>query len=102
MNTNQIPPGNEEEYEKQLDHMVSQGKATSTPINPSEPEERRIKVALIWEMIEDWQMSRESDEDINEPKFSYQDIEMELYEWLEKVDPLAKPFSKDIKPQTHD
>lgn len=41
---------------------------------------------LVWDMIEDWQMSRDKYEDISIEKFSYNDIEIDLYGWLEKID----------------
>lgn len=47
------------------------------------------KVKLIWDMIQDWQDARDLTIDINEPQFSAQDIEIDLYDWLEKVDPQA-------------
>lgn len=56
----------------------------------SEAVAKAAKVKLIWEMIEEWQASRDKGEDTSEPKFSYNDIEVELYRWFEIVDPKNK------------
>lgn len=53
------------------------------------------KVKLLWEMIEEWQDARDSDqpEYLSKERFSFVDIENDFYEKLQKIDPLtpAKP-----------
>lgn len=44
---------------------------------------KKEKIALIWEMIMNWQ-------DADDDQFTKQDIEVDLYAWLEKVDPKEK------------
>lgn len=52
------------------------------------PEEiKKIKLDLLWELIEEWQCARDGEEDINEPKFSFNDIEISFYDKIEKIDP---------------
>lgn len=55
------------------------------------PEEiKKVKIELLWELIEEWQMERDPHIDINESVLSYNDIEVSLYEKLEKIDPSTK------------
>lgn len=54
---------------------------------------KKAKVSLIWQMIEEWQDAR-SGEDIHAPLVSYNEIEADLYEWLEKIDPNPTPPNK--------
>ena len=49
-------------------------------------ESKRQMSKLIWDMITSWQDSRDIGEDLQAPKFSYADIESDLYEWLEKIE----------------
>ena len=46
------------------------------------------KDALIWRMIEDWQDAREQNDDeyLNEPRFSFTDIEYEFYQYFSGAD----------------
>ncbi len=41
---------------------------------------KKVKIELLWELIEEWQMEREP----------HIDIEISLYEKLEKIDPSTK------------
>lgn len=51
------------------------------------PEEiKKVKVELLWELIEEWQMEREPHIDINDPALSYNDVEISLYDKLAKID----------------
>jgi len=59
---------------------------------------KKEKIKLIWEMIEGWQDARDRDIDINTEQFSAQDIEVDLYEWLEKVDPKTPGQSPSPSP----
>lgn len=51
---------------------------------------KEAKIELLWELIEEWQDARDNGEDIHAPKFSFNDIEVDLYEWLEKIDPAGR------------
>ena len=53
-------------------------------------DEKKIKLKLLWELIEDWQDARDENEDINEEKFSFNDIEISFYDKMEQIDPKAK------------
>lgn len=60
-------------------------KDNNIPEQGKEKIETEARLNLIWDMIEEWQMSRDKDADIDEEKFSYQDIEHDLYQWMEKM-----------------
>lgn len=47
---------------------------------------KKIKIAFLWELIEDWQMARDKDEDIHLAQFSHNDIEASFYEKMEEID----------------
>lgn len=53
-------------------------------------EEKQIKIALLWELIEDWQLAREEGDDVSEPKFSFNDIEISFYDKMDEIDPSKK------------
>ncbi len=52
---------------------------------------KKAKIAFVWELITHWQDIRKEDNidenNINDLAVSYNDIESDLYEWLEKLDP---------------
>lgn len=51
---------------------------------------KKIKIDLLWELIEDWQCARDKGEDIHAPKFSFNDIECSFYEKMQEIDPSKK------------
>ena len=61
---------------------------------PKQEEIKKVKIDLLWELIEDWQLARELDIDINETSLSYNDIEVSLYDKLEEIDPSIKRKTK--------
>ena len=67
------------------------------------PEEvKKIKISLLWELIEDWQSAREQGEDIHQPKFSFNDIEVEFYNKMQDIEPFRKEISCESKTITND
>jgi len=50
------------------------------------------KIKLIWEMIEGWQDARDhtDDEYLSKERFSFKDIEHDLYGELEKIQPIPE------------
>lgn len=57
-------------------------------------EEKKVKISLLWELIEDWQLAREVGDDIHVPKFSFNDIEISFYDKMEEIDPTPPPNNK--------
>lgn len=54
---------------------------------------KEAKKELIWQMIESWQDARDGDspEYLGVERFSFLDIEGDLYEELNKIDPKSTP-----------
>lgn len=49
---------------------------------------RKVEADLLWELIKDWQDARDDDNEeyLSKERFSFSDIESDLYDWLKKVD----------------
>lgn len=62
------------------------------------PEEiKKVKIDLLWELIQDWQDAREKAENIHTPKFSFNDIEVELYNKMQQIEPFRTEISCESK-----
>lgn len=62
------------------------------------PEEvKKVKIDLLWELIESWQDARDehSGEYLHEPRFSFQDIECDFYEKMKEI----APDKRHLKPE---
>jgi hypothetical protein len=52
------------------------------------PDKKKIETDLLWELIQDWQDARDSNDEeyLSKERFSFSDIEVDLYDWLKKAD----------------